>query len=170
MWDGPSKRCIDCSGPVEDLADDQGTDAKLQDIQLDEAEDKEEAAGAEEEENAEPAAKDGWNEDETQKDTMPEAGPQGLASQSAAAQVRSNTLAVRWPSVSESGPSPRMYTSACGVSRCDRSGSLSQSVFGASLHAEGKSQAEHVHFLSDEEGNRGQFNLVRFLNQHGTSS
>ncbi len=98
MWDGPSKRCIDCSGPVEDLADEQGTDAKLQDIQLDEAEDKEEAAGAEEEENAEPAAKDGWNEDETQKDTMPEAGPQGLASQSAAAQVRSNTLAVRWPS------------------------------------------------------------------------
>jgi len=176
MWDGPSKRCIDCSGPVEDLADEEGTDAKLQDIQLDEAEDEEEASGAEEEENAEPAAKDGWNEDETQKDTMPEAGPQGLASQSAAAQVRSNTLAVRWPSggrggkVSESGPSLRMYTSACGVSPCDRSGSLSQSVSSASLHAEGKPQAEHVHFLSDEEGNRGQFNLVRFLNQHGTSS
>ena len=122
MEGGPSKRCIDCSGPAEDVADEPGTDAKLQDIQLDEAEDEEEAAGAEEEENAEPAAKDGWNEDETQKDAMPEAGPQGLASQSAAAQVRSNTLAVRCPfrgggkgvgrSFAKSGPSlcTEMYT------------------------------------------------------------
>ena len=93
----PIKGSIDCSGPAEDMADEQGTDAKLQDLQLDEAEDKEEAAGAEEEENAEPAAKDGWNEDETQKDAIPQAGPQGLASQSAAAQVGPNSLAVRWP-------------------------------------------------------------------------
>ena len=77
-------------GGPEDVAEDPGTDAKLQDIHLDEAEGDEGESGpeAEEEEAAEPAAKHGWNEDEAQRDAMPEAGPQGLASQSAAAQVR----------------------------------------------------------------------------------
>ncbi len=143
MGEGPSKRCIDCSGPAEDVADEHGTDAKLQDIQLDEAEDEEEAAGADEEENAEPAAKDGWNEDETQKDAMPEAGPQGLASQSAAAQVRSNTPAVQWPFrggercwkvlclIRAVTMHRDVYTSGCGVSTCDRSASLLQSVSSA---------------------------------------
>ena len=65
-------------------------DAKLQDTHLDDAEGDEGASGAEEDEEdaAEPAAKHGWKEDEPQRDAMPEAGPQGLASQSAAAQVR----------------------------------------------------------------------------------
>ena len=80
------------SGGPEDAAEDPGTDAKLQDIHLDEAEGDEGASGPEEEEEeeegAEPAAKHGWNEDEAQRDAMPEAGPQGLASHSAAVQVR----------------------------------------------------------------------------------
>lgn len=82
-------RALMLSG-LEDMRAELGTDAQLQDLQLDEAEDHEGASGAEEEEDeaAEPAAKHGWNEDEAQKDALPEAGPQGLASQSAAAQVR----------------------------------------------------------------------------------
>ena len=44
-------------------------------------------SGADEEEDLKPAAKHGWNEDEPQADATPEAGPQGRASQTAAAQA-----------------------------------------------------------------------------------
>ena len=82
------------SGVPEDAPEEPGADAKLQDMHLDEAEGDGRASGAEEEEDeesAEPAAKHGWNEDEPQREAMPEAGPQGLASQNAAAQVRLDT-------------------------------------------------------------------------------
>ena len=75
---------------LENMTVEQGTDAQQQDLQLDEAEGEEGASGAEgeEDEAAEPAAKHGWNKDEARKEALPEAGPQGLASESAAAQVR----------------------------------------------------------------------------------
>ncbi len=87
------RHAVVASGVPEDAPQEPWADAKLQDIHLDEAEGDEGASGAEEEEEeaAEPAAKHGWNEDEPQRDAMPEAGPQGLASQSAAAQVRLHT-------------------------------------------------------------------------------
>lgn len=61
-------------------------EAMPQGLELDEAEDKEQEADGEED-GAEPVAKDGWNEETPRKDTMPEAGPQGRASETAGAQA-----------------------------------------------------------------------------------
>lgn len=44
-------------------------------------------AGEEEEDEAEPAAQHGWEGEQPQQEALPEAGPKGLASQAAAAQV-----------------------------------------------------------------------------------
>ncbi len=53
-----------------------------------------ESAEPGEEEEAEPAAQHGWDEEQPDQDALPEAGPTGLASQAAAAQVctRDKTL------------------------------------------------------------------------------
>lgn len=87
-WDEARAEEVALSGEGEENAGDGGADPKLQDIRLDEGEEGEAEAEEEEEEAAEPAAKHGWNEDAVHKDAVPEAGPQGLASETAAAQAR----------------------------------------------------------------------------------
>ena len=61
-------------------------EAMPQGVEVDETEDEEEEPEVEED-GAEPVAKHGWNEEAPRKDAMPEAGPQGRASQTAGAQA-----------------------------------------------------------------------------------
>ena len=83
---------VAASGTAEEgTPEDGGTGADPQDVSLEGAEG-EEDGGADEEEDLKPAAKHGWNEDEPQADATPEAGPQGRASQTAAAQASFRAL------------------------------------------------------------------------------
>ena len=74
-------------GAEEVPPEDGGTGANPQDMSLDGADGGEEGGADEDEQDLEPVAKHGWNEDEPQADATPEAGPQGRASQTTAAQA-----------------------------------------------------------------------------------
>ena len=84
MFDG-----VTASGTAEEgTPEDGGAGANPQDASPEAAEGDEDG-GADEGEDPKPAPKHGWNEDEPQADATPEAGPQGRASKTAAAQASS---------------------------------------------------------------------------------
>jgi hypothetical protein len=61
-------------------------EAVPQGVEIDEAEDEQEEPEGEED-GAEPIAKHGWDDNAPRKDAMPEAGPEGHASQTAGTQA-----------------------------------------------------------------------------------
>ena len=91
---GYSSDSVAASGAAEEgTPEDGGTGTNPQDVSPEGLEG-EEGNGADEEDDLKPAPKHGWNEDEPQVDAMPEAGPQGRASQTAAAQASLRPLLI----------------------------------------------------------------------------